>query len=222
VLFERDRELAAIEGALAAAVAGAGWLLLFEGPAGIGKTALLEAVRKRASDAGVALASARGGELEGDFPYAVIRQLFEPLVRDATAARRKRLLAGAARFAAPVVLAGKDGLATSTDAGFAVIHGLYWLVANLASEVPLVLTVDDIHWADAPSLRFLIYLARRLEGLRVTIIASNRPSDEGLNRLSLEPHGSLSLALIRRLARLTSSSPQTSWAPANRSSSATR
>ncbi len=182
MLLEREREIAAIDSALAACVAGTGWLQLFEGPAGIGKTALLEAARGRALDAGLGVASARGGELEGDFPYAVIRQLFEPVLREATAARRKRLLAGAARFAAPVVLWDDEVLATPADASFAVIHGLYWLVANLASEAPLVLVVDDIHWADAPSLRFLIYLARRLEGLSVTIIASNRPGDEGLNR----------------------------------------
>ena len=62
---------------------------------------------------------------------------------------------------------------------FAVLHGLYWLVANLATEAPLVLLVDDVHWADPPSLRFLVYLAARLEGLAATVIASVRTGDSG-------------------------------------------
>ena len=57
------------------------------------------------------------------------------------------------------------------------MHGLYWLVANLAAEAPLALLVDDAHWADTPSLRFLAYLARRLDGLAAMLIASVRTGE---------------------------------------------
>ncbi|MDQ3764896.1 MAG: hypothetical protein M3460_26295 [Actinomycetota bacterium] len=49
------------------------------------------------------------------------------------------------------------------DVSFAALHGLYWLTANLCTRSPLMLIVDDLHWSDAPSLRFLAYLLSRLE-----------------------------------------------------------
>ena len=106
-LVERDAELGVIDRALTGAVAGEGWLVLLEGPAGIGKTALLDVARLLAGGAGVAVAGARGAELERGFPYGVVRQLLEPTVRAADAAGPDRLLAGAAALAMPAVL-GSD------------------------------------------------------------------------------------------------------------------
>ncbi len=60
-----------------------------------------------------------------------------------------------------------------------LIHGLYWLTANLADSEPLLLVVDDAHWADIPSLRFMHYLARRLDGLRVVLLVAARPAERG-------------------------------------------
>ena len=56
----------------------------------------------------------------------------------------------------------------------AAAHALYWLVSALAEERPLLLAVDDLHWSDDPSLRFLAYLARRLEGLPVAVVGTLR------------------------------------------------
>lgn len=55
-----------------------------------------------------------------------------------------------------------------------ILHGLYWLVANLADEEPVLLAVDDAHWADEPSLRFLAYLARRVESLPIALVIGAR------------------------------------------------
>src|SRR5665213_3202144 len=115
-LIERERELAEIDQALGGAVVGEGWLQLFEGPAGIGKTALLDAARERAEGVGVVVMVGRGDELERKFPYGVVRQLLEPVVRAAGAATRERLLAGAAALAAPVVL-GLEAGAAPVDRG---------------------------------------------------------------------------------------------------------
>ncbi|MGD0197590.1 MAG: AAA family ATPase [Solirubrobacteraceae bacterium] len=176
-LLERDRELAAIDGLLSRAVAQDGGLLLVEGPAGIGKTTLLAWARERARRAGLPPLHARGGELEREFPYGIVRQLLESPVRTATASRRRRLLSGAAGLATPVIVGAQ---ADEEPAGeFALLHGLYWLVANLAAQSPVALIVDDAQWADAASLRFLIHLARRLEGLPVALIASIRTAEEG-------------------------------------------
>ena len=76
---------------------------------------------------------------------------------------------------------------------FAVLHGLYWLTVNLCSERELLLVVDDLHWCDSASLRFLAYLARRLEDLPVVLVASLRSSEPEadqaiLEELTSEPH----------------------------------
>ena len=62
---------------------------------------------------------------------------------------------------------GSLGLAESPRLAGRRGRGLYWLTVNLAAEGPLLLAVDDLHWCDRPSLRFLAYLVRRLEGLPV-------------------------------------------------------
>ena len=103
LLLERERELAVISEALERARTGDGAVLLAEGPAGIGKTALLEQARSRATGLGMRVLAARGGEVEGEFPFGVVRQLFEPVIRELSPHARGKVLAGAAELAAPVV-----------------------------------------------------------------------------------------------------------------------
>ena len=180
-LCEREAELARVEALLAAARAGRGGVLLITGPAGIGKTVLLGTARERAAQAGMRVLAGRGGELEGDFSFGVARQLFEPLLAGAGAAEREVLLAGAARRA----LIALEGQATagSPEAGseppFAVMHGLYWLAVNASETGPVLVTVDDLHWADRASVRFLLYLAGRLAGLPVALALSWRAAEAG-------------------------------------------
>jgi DNA-binding CsgD family transcriptional regulator len=180
LLVERDAELAAIDDALVAAAAGNGTALILEGPAGIGKTALLGAARASAEERGFRVLAARGGELEGAFAYGVARQLFEPALLAASGPERAALLDGPAALAAPAIL-GTGTETAAPVASFDVVHGLYWLAANLAATGPLALIVDDAHWADAPSLRWLVYLARRLDGLGATVIASLRSGEPGVD-----------------------------------------
>jgi len=89
-----------------------------------------------------------------------VRQLFEPRLRGMSAATRGRTLAGAAGLAAPVVLPDVAGPPADADPSFGVLHGLCWLVAALAAQRPRLLAVDDLHWADSASVRFLEFLAR--------------------------------------------------------------
>jgi predicted ATPase len=159
-LVERDEELARLDSVLDQARGGTGATLLIEGPAGIGKTSLLENAGERAALSGMTVLHARGTPLEREYPMGVVRQAFEQVVRDT--ADPDRLLAGAARLAETVVLEIPDG---PEAAPLGVLHGLYWLTANLGEAAPLLLAVDDAHWADDPSLQFLAYLARRVESL---------------------------------------------------------
>ena len=180
MILERDDELARLSAGVERASRGRGSLLLLSGPAGIGKTELLRAARRRAAATGLRDLSAVASQLDRDFPFGLVHQLFDAVLADARddPARRARLLAGAAARA-QVVLAPTDGAELQQDPGHAVLHGLYWFVANLAEEGPLVLLVDDLHWADRASLRLLEYLVRRLETLPVVVVATARPGEPG-------------------------------------------
>ena len=164
-----------MERLLAGARAGSGGAVVLEGPAGIGKSSLLAAARTAAAPE-LRVLSARGGELERELPFGIVRQLLEPVVAT-DPAEREVLLAGAAALAQPVL--SESDPETGSEASFSALHGLYWLTVNLAGSQPVLVTVDDAHWADVASLRWLIYLARRLAGVPLALVLATRPADPG-------------------------------------------
>ena len=85
---------------------------------------------------------------------------------------REALLEGPAAAVRRVLLG--DSVEAAVDRSFAVLHGLYWLAVNLAARRPLLLAVDDAHWVDEPSLRWLAYLAPRLDGLAPALLVAVR------------------------------------------------
>ncbi len=177
-LLEREAELSQLESVLeipATRDAGAG--VLIEGPAGIGKTALLDAALEMAAENGLNVLTARGAELESRFGGGLARQLFEPVVMSTSAEERAELLSGPAELAGRLV--GAAPADKRAEPGLAVLHGLYWLTANLAERQPLALVIDDVHWGDEVSLRFLVYLAHRIETVPVALIAAARSGEPG-------------------------------------------
>ena len=172
-LVERERELQAVERVLAGARTGSGGAVVFEGPAGIGKSSLLAAARVAATD--LRVLSARGGQLERELPFGIVRQLLEATLVAADRGERDALLAGAAALARPVLLPADPDAGERAEPSFSALHGLYWLTVNLADTQPLLVAVDDLHWADGDSLRWLIYLARRLVGVRLPLVLTTRP-----------------------------------------------
>ena len=184
-LLDRDDELQRIAAAIAVANGGSGAIVALEGSAGIGKTRLLEAALELAAASDVAMVSARGGQMETEFAFGVARQLFEPVLASAETSEREALLDGAAGPAARLVVGGAAEPSGGGDRGFATLHALYRLTANLAGRAPLLMVVDDAHWADAPSLRFLAYLARRVHGLPVVLMVALRPEEPGAHGLLL-------------------------------------
>ena len=162
-LLERAAELRAIDGALAAARSGAGSAVLIEGPAGIGKTSLLAYARAAAAAAGMTVLSARAAEFESGYAWGVVRQLFRP-------------------EALATVLGADAGADVGADADVlaaAALDSLYWLTADGARLTPMLIAVDDLHWADQPSLRFTLRLARRVDGLAVALITTVREPRPG-------------------------------------------
>ncbi|MGH2841805.1 MAG: AAA family ATPase, partial [Solirubrobacteraceae bacterium] len=160
---------------LAAARAANGRLLLVEGHAGIGKTALLDAAVSRAREIATTVLRARASELESGFAFGVALQLFEPLLAGADDEARDRLLMGSAALAGPLLerptsWGGDEG----DERAYSVMHGLFWLLSNLADAGPVLIVIDDSHWADRPSLRLVLYLLQRLDEMAVTIIAARR------------------------------------------------
>ena len=173
VILERDKELATLAAAIAGASTGHGTFVLVEGPAGIGKTTLLRAACQRPAAAEAQVLTGRGLALERDFPYGIVRQLIEPVRAAATPQEWAGLLDGAAGLAARVFdWAGTPSV--EDDTPYAVTHGLYWLAANLAAGRPLVIAVDDGHWADTASLRWLTHLAQRIEDVPVALLIAVR------------------------------------------------
>ena len=177
-LVERERELAGLAVHIAGVRKGAGQFVVLQGPAGIGKTRLLTESRAEAEQAGMRVLAARGSELEREFAYGLVRQLFEPLVASAGKAERAELLGGTAAQAA-TLFGYPDPTPAShdSDASFARLHGLFWLTVNLCTQGPLLMVVDDIHWGDAPSLRFLAHLLPRLDGLPLLLKVALRPAE---------------------------------------------
>lgn len=178
--FERERELASLRAVLASARERQGGVALVFGEAGIGKTSLLEAAAAEAADDGARVFRARGATLEREFGFGVVRQLFERALVQAGEEERAALLAGAAAPAGTAV--GVSGIvhpAPGGDTAFAVQHGLYWLACNLADTAPVVLLIDDAQWSDAASLRWLTYLATRLDGVAISVLVAWRTGEPG-------------------------------------------
>jgi DNA-binding CsgD family transcriptional regulator len=173
-LLEREREIAEVRDAAAAARQGRGDAVAVLGPPGIGKTSLLDRGRQLCEALGFVCLSARGGELERNLAYGVVRQLFERHVRLLPDAACLQVLAGAAALATSIL--GFEPTGSSADVGIdGALHGLYWLTANLAGRTPLAVFVDDLHWSDAASLRFLSFMARRVAELPVFVFMASRP-----------------------------------------------
>jgi transcriptional regulator with XRE-family HTH domain/DNA-binding CsgD family transcriptional regulator len=195
VLLDRTEQLAVVERAAAMARAGRGAVVLVRAGAGMGKTSLLNAWAGAEQARGMRVVRADGGELEQDFAFSVLRQLIEPLLARADRAGRERLLSGPAELAAYALRVGgaDGGPGLSPEASLGVLHSLYWLMVHVADDGPIALVVDDAHWADAPSVRWLEYLARRVRGLPLLVVLAARP-DAGtrveplLEQIAAQPH----------------------------------
>jgi DNA-binding CsgD family transcriptional regulator len=182
-LLERGVELARVGRVCDRVGDGAGAVVVVEGPAGIGKSELLAAIRAGGQTRGFGVLRARGSEFEAEIAFGVARQLFEPMLRAADPAQRRRLLEGVARVGARAL--GVEEGEPPADR-FAAIHGLYWLCANRAERGPVMVVVDDVQWVDGPSLAWLGYVARRAGDLTLLLVFGLRSGDPGGERGELE------------------------------------
>ena len=173
-LLQRSLELAALERQVQQIRAGSGRVILVQGPAGVGKSSLVRAVAESASGAGVRVLSACAGPLEREAGWGVVRQLFGPT---AAGPEWEHLGVGAAALARRVLDPDPFGPAPSGDAVHAASYGLSWLAYGLAERTPTLLVVDDVHWADGPSLRWLAQLSGHLTDLRLGVLCAVRSGE---------------------------------------------
>jgi DNA-binding SARP family transcriptional activator len=172
-LVGRDAELAAIDRALDEAGGGRARILLFSGPPGIGKTALLAEARVAAVRRGWRTGYGTSAPVEGAWPYAPVIEALADLCR-----RHAALLDGLAdtyRVEIDRALAGADNGWTGEMGHQRLFVAAAELLRLAAATHGVLLVIDDIHDADDASLRLLHYLARASVDQRVVIAAGHRP-----------------------------------------------
>ncbi|MEU7056081.1 AAA family ATPase [Streptomyces sp. NPDC046197] len=219
-LFERHRELSALDAALAGlrdvargvARARRGGLLAFTGSAGLGKSTLIAQARDRATAQGFTILSGKGGETEQELAFRVVRQLVQPTLAAMEETERRALLGSWYDIVATALgLEARGPDRVPDPAG--VRDGLDWVMTRLTVlKAPVVLLLDDMHWADAESLSWLASFAPRAEDLPLLIVAAYRPDelppeaapfralveDHGARPYDLEPLTAESVARIVR------------------------
>lgn len=201
-LVERSAELARLGELLERVAAGVGSALVIEGEPGLGKTRLLAEAAELARRRGVRALQARAARSERDLPASVALRLVEPYLAGLVTSDRERVFGGAASLARPLLGGRAESDAASSP--FAVLHGLYWLLVNIATDQPLLVCVDDLQWCDDTTTRLLLYLAERIEELPIMLLMAARPRRRGLES---EPLRALRGASAVSTQRLTPLSP---------------
>lgn len=184
-LLERRRELRALGAALAElryAVDGvprarSSGLLAFTGSAGLGKTALVNQARARAAAHGFTVFSGRGGEKDQQLAFHVVRQLVQPSLARMDSDKLRSALGSWYDIVSAALGLEAKGAARTPDP-LCVREGLDWVMTRLVvRKAPVVLLLDDLHWADTESLGWLASFAPRAEDLPLLVVAAYRPDE---------------------------------------------
>ncbi|WHT20337.1 AAA family ATPase [Crossiella sp. CA-258035] len=178
-LVGRAVELNAVDELLSLAHAGHGTSALLRGPAGAGKSALLRAVLARARAAGDLVLAASADRWEADFPLCLLRQLFSErlLSNELDWGRQLTSVSAGGRAGVPAAAVRSLGRHETRYLPYDAVDELYRVAVGLSEQRPLVIAVDDLHWADAASARWLAYLLRRIGGERVLVLGTTAPAD---------------------------------------------
>lgn len=178
-LVGREAHLGTLAAAAADARAGQPRLILLDGPAGSGKTTLLRTALDHGGPCdGMTVLYGDCRAIDAGHGYSGVRALFAPLNLTARRSPAASLLEGSARHALPALAPDRvDGGHTPGDT-YPALNGLYWLAVNVMAERPLVLVLDDVHWCDERSLRWLDFLLRRADGLPLLVVLAQRTDSD--------------------------------------------
>jgi DNA-binding CsgD family transcriptional regulator/tetratricopeptide (TPR) repeat protein len=192
----RTDELARLEQALRRAVDGAATTVLVGGDAGAGKTRLVEEFTDRAHGQGVRVLT--GGCLElgdGGLPFGAVTELLRGLANEVGLPELRRLAGQSARELQRLVPAvrpvdqpdgDRQGVELDASSQLQLFEALLGLVERLAAESPLVVVLEDVHWADTSTRDLLVFLAHNLREIGVMVVATYR-SDELHRQHPLRP-----------------------------------
>ena len=183
VLVGREAELATLTAALDSAIGGEPALVLVGGEAGVGKTRLVAEAAARARDAGARVLMGACVELGGEgLPFTPLADALRSLMRD-TAPEQLDEFVGAARPELARLLPELDpdrtpGSAPLTGGGTdRLMELVLGVVERIAADAPLMLVIEDLHWADRSTLDLVALVVRALRAARVLAVVSFR-SDE--------------------------------------------
>ena len=182
----RSAELAELRAALEEAIGSRPSLALVGGESGVGKSRLADELARHAREAGVRVLSGDCVELGDDeLPYAPLLTAVRPLVRQGDPSLQA--LAPQLRSALDAILPGVGGgAAPSTAPQSRVFEALLAVLQLLAEEQPVLLLIEDLHWADSSTRSFIGFLARTMCSERLLIVGTYR-SDELHRRHPLRP-----------------------------------
>uniref|UniRef100_UPI0015F0AAD1 ATP-binding protein n=1 Tax=Streptomyces shenzhenensis TaxID=943815 RepID=UPI0015F0AAD1 len=173
-LWEREEEITAVTEALDVLCADrstSGNLLVLHGEAGLGKTALLAETRRIAERRGCTVWSTRGVETLRSVPFHVVRQLLQPALVSLLPEEAREYLGDWYDIAGPALGLTDPGDRQADPQG--VCDGLVAAVRRLARrDWPLVLLIDDAHWADQETLAWLAAFVERLDDLSVLVLVA--------------------------------------------------
>ena len=178
----RTRELAELEAALRDAAAGRPSLAFIAGESGVGKTRLLKELERNAFAAGARVITGDCVSLgEDELPYAPIVAALRSLTRDGDPVLDElgpATRAGLASLLPELAPPNGEAAADRDDPAQArVFEALLTLLDRLGRDAPVVLGIEDLHWADASTRALLVFLARSLRAERVLVLASYRPDE---------------------------------------------
>lgn len=182
-LIGRDDDLAALLPRLAAAARGAGGTIVLAGEGGVGKTRLAEVFADEAHRRGFRVAAGRAFPVESGVPYALFADAFMPVIRELEPTALATLTRGADAELSVVLPALGAASRPQSDDPSELRSRLLWTVAEfvraLSQRQPLLLLLDDLHWADLSSLELLHFLARHSTDARVLIVCTWNETERG-------------------------------------------
>ena len=181
----REREMAALAAKLGAAASGHGTVVLIAGEPGVGKTRLMREVAARAQDQGWRVLWGHAYDSEGMPPYLPFAEAIAQQVRRSTDDEGGRQLAEAAPEVALLVpelrgflprAVSQPSMGAEADRYrlFEAVSDFFLGFSRVSETTGLLLCLEDIHWADKPTLLLLQHLARKLAGARLLVSGTYR------------------------------------------------
>jgi DNA-binding CsgD family transcriptional regulator/tetratricopeptide (TPR) repeat protein len=172
-LIGRSAELAALEAALDEAAEGRPGIAFVAGESGVGKTRLLAELQERGRERDVLTLSGDCVDLgESELPYVPLVSALRPLARSNDEALTDTVRAAVAPLLPGSTAAPEPGIDQAR-----LFEGLLSLFDALGSERPVLLVIEDLHWADRSTRAALTFLAHSLTNERLLVVGSYRPDE---------------------------------------------